>query len=44
MKKILVTGGAGFVGTHLVNELSKNEELEIIVFDNYFLDPEKIFQ
>lgn len=31
--KILITGGAGFIGTHLVNKL-KNEH-EIIVFDNF---------
>ena len=32
--KILITGGAGFVGNHLVNDLVKKEN-EIIIFDNF---------
>ena len=35
MKKTLITGGAGFVATHLVNELSKNSEYSIVIFDNF---------
>ena len=31
--KILVTGGAGFIGSHLVEELLSNES-EILIFDN----------
>ena len=31
--KILVTGGAGFIGSHLVEELLRNEN-EILIFDN----------
>ena len=31
--KILVTGGAGFIGSHLVEELVSNEH-EILIFDN----------
>jgi UDP-glucose 4-epimerase len=31
--KILVTGGAGFIGSHLVEELISNEH-EILIFDN----------
>jgi UDP-glucose 4-epimerase len=34
MKKILVTGGAGFVGTSLVKKL-KEQDCEIVVIDNY---------
>ena len=35
MAKILVTGGAGFLGSNLVKELIKKEN-EIIIFDNGF--------
>lgn len=35
MKKILITGGAGFVGSHLCERLL-NEEIEVICLDNYF--------
>lgn len=35
MKKILVTGGAGFVGSHLCERLSKIEGYEIYSLDNY---------
>lgn len=33
-KKILITGGAGFVGSHLAKRLSKNNTIYVI--DNYF--------
>jgi UDP-glucuronate decarboxylase len=32
MKKILITGGAGFIGTHLIERLKNN--YHIIIFDN----------
>ncbi|KAM7499250.1 hypothetical protein LguiA_023664 [Lonicera macranthoides] len=34
--RILVTGGAGFIGSHLVDKLMANEKNEVIVVDNYF--------
>ena len=38
-KKILVTGGAGFIGSHLCERLVKNNE--VISLDNYFTGSEK---
>ena len=34
MSKILVTGGAGFIGHNLVNSMKKSHE--VVVFDNEF--------
>lgn len=34
MKKILITGGCGFVGRHLVKRLSMDKNNEIIIVDN----------
>jgi UDP-glucuronate decarboxylase len=39
-KKILVTGGAGFVGSHLVDKLMM-EGHEVIVADNFFTGQKK---
>jgi hypothetical protein len=39
-KKILVTGGAGFVGSHLVDKLMM-EGQEVIVVDNFFTGQKK---
>lgn len=33
--KILVIGGAGFVGSHVVDELTKEDVKEIVVYDNF---------
>ena len=40
MKRILVTGGAGFVGSHLCERLLK-EGNEVICIDNYFTGNKK---
>jgi UDP-glucose 4-epimerase len=39
-KKILVTGGAGFVGSHLCERLSQNINYEVYSLDNYFTGSE----
>ena len=36
MKKILVTGGAGFVGSHLCERLASYSENSVVSLDNYF--------
>lgn len=38
--KILVTGGAGFVGSHLCERLAQNQENEVYSLDNYFTGSE----
>ena len=40
MKKILVTGGAGFIGSHLCEKLLK-EGNEVICLDNFFTGSKK---
>jgi len=35
-KIILVTGGAGFIGSHLIEELVKDKNNQVISLDNYF--------
>lgn len=35
-KKILVTGGAGFVGSHLCERLAQDSQNEVYSLDNYF--------
>ncbi len=36
-KSILITGGAGFIGSHLVDRLIRDEPRRITVVDNFFL-------
>ncbi len=33
--KVLVIGGAGFIGSHLVEELTREDIAEIVVYDNF---------
>jgi UDP-glucose 4-epimerase len=33
MKKILITGGAGFIGAHLANKLNQNSKNQILIVD-----------
>ena len=40
MKKILVTGGAGFIGSHLCDRLVK-EGNHVLCVDNYFTGSKK---
>lgn len=41
MKRILVTGGAGFLGSHLVDRLLERNDDEVIVLDNFFTGPRR---
>src|SRR4051794_30451111 len=41
MKNILVTGGAGFIGSHLCTELLRNKEVaKLVAIDNLLLGKE----
>lgn len=36
-KKVMITGGAGFIGSHLCDELLKREAAKVVCVDNFFL-------
>jgi len=36
-KSVLVTGGAGFIGSHLVDRILEEEPEKLIIIDNFFL-------
>jgi UDP-glucose 4-epimerase len=40
-KSVLVTGGAGFIGSHLVDQLIQGEAERITIVDNFFLGKER---
>ncbi len=42
--KIVITGGAGFVGTNLINLLIKKTKYKIISIDNYSGFKKKSYQ
>ncbi len=39
-KSVLVTGGAGFIGSHLVDRLIREKPSNLVVVDNFFLGKE----
>ncbi len=39
-KSVLVTGGAGFIGSHLVDRLAREQPDKLVVVDNFFLGKE----
>lgn len=43
-KNIMITGGAGFIGSHLVDRVIKENPEKIVVLDNFFLGTEENLQ
>ena len=35
LKKVLVTGGSGFIGSHLVDAFVERSEAEVVIYDNF---------
>ena len=40
-KSVLVTGGAGFIGSHLVDRIINEKPANLVVIDNFFLGKER---
>ena len=40
-KSVLVTGGAGFIGSHLVDRIVKEAPEKVIIVDNFFLGKQR---
>lgn len=38
MRRVLITGGAGFIGTHLAESLIRRDDIHIVLFDNFRRD------
>ncbi|MCJ7769687.1 MAG: NAD-dependent epimerase/dehydratase family protein, partial [Dehalococcoidales bacterium] len=36
-KSVLVTGGAGFIGSHLIDRIIREGPSNLVVVDNFFL-------
>jgi UDP-glucose 4-epimerase len=43
-KSVLVTGGAGFIGSHLVDRLIEEKTANIVIVDNFFLGKQRNLQ
>ena len=41
-KSILVVGGAGFIGSHLVDRLIDEKPEKLVIVDNFYLGEDKI--
>ena len=43
-KKVMVTGGAGFIGSHLVDKLLEKGVGKIVIYDNFSTGREQNLQ